>query len=132
MKNLDSEKYRFSKTWNKYGIKLYIWFQRVIFYKDHVQCDLDKFVYQQISTFFTLEIVLIIIRSWIIKNKIYVSTNQIQHAEDINQMKKLTSSCLNIRSGCPEVSCKKCVLKNFAKFIRKYPSFSLYLNNISG
>ena len=36
----DSEKHGPWKTWNKYGIKKYVWIWRVTFYKDHTQCDL--------------------------------------------------------------------------------------------
>ena len=40
LKNLDSEKPGPWKTWNKYGMKKYVSPYRVIFYKDHAQCDL--------------------------------------------------------------------------------------------
>ena len=45
LKNLNPEKYEPWKTWNKYEIKKYGWLKSVIFYKDQLQFDLDKFVY---------------------------------------------------------------------------------------
>ena len=40
--------------------------------------------------------------------------------------------CLNLRSSRPEVFCKNCVLKNFAKFTGKYLCGNLFLNKVAG
>ena len=65
---------------------------------------------------------------WILKNKVYISTHQMWRANNIDRVKKiclelkvLMSKFLDIRSSRPKVSCKKGVLKNFAKLIEKYP-----------
>ena len=35
-----AQKFGSEKTCNKYRIKLYVWLEGIIFYKDHAQCDL--------------------------------------------------------------------------------------------
>ena len=40
--------------------------------------------------------------------------------------------CVCYRSSCPEVFCKKGVLKNFAKFTGKHLCQSLFFNKVAG
>ena len=91
-------------------------------------------VHRYLTKFFRLKIVLIITKPyngspenikmvyvfqilWIVKNKIYVSTHQMQRANNDRvrkiclELKMLMSKFLDVRSSHPKVSCKKGVPK---------------------
>ena len=120
LNNLDPKKHGSWKTWNKYRIKKYVWLIRELcFVKTMHNVTVKVKVFQAKNCSYnnstgkcksTSSVVYAFQVLCIIKNKINVSSHQIQPANNVNRQVWM-SSFLNIRSSRPEVSCKKGVLK---------------------
>ena len=53
-------------------------------------------------------------------------------SKDLTLQVKCIKYLLIFRSSRPDVFCKKCLLRNFAKFVGKHLCRSLYLNKVAG